>query len=220
MGTGEVDYAGEVRVTSPELIEIYPGVQVIADADEPIFYSHDRYWLYRDGYWHRSTDYRRDYTRVEMTNVPQEVRVIERPQLYVQYRRHYTHDRAARTPDMRRRSQPTHNQPQPRQRIDVTQPTYPPPAAQQPAYRDPNQPLTTPASPVHQPNRPGRAGQPPGADPTTPTPPPDVDSPIVTPNDHRREPAPQRYAPPDIDRTAPTPDRAPPDHARHQKRDE
>jgi hypothetical protein len=217
MGTGEVEYAGEVRVTSPDLIEISPGVQVIADADEPIFYSHGDYWLYRDGYWLRSNDYRRGYARVEITYVPQEVRVIERPQLYVQYRRHYGANRAARTPDMRRRSQPApHPVPHRTETTPpVVQPTYPPPAAQQPAYRDPAQPATSPASPVYQPNRPQPGGQPqpPGSDPTTPTPPPGATSPVVNPNDHRREPAPQRAAPPEIDRTAPDPRRGPPDHA-------
>src|SRR6185503_18016444 len=93
-GTGDVEYAGEVHVTSPELVYVSPGVQVVADADEPIFYAHGDYWLYRDGYWMRSNDYQRGYVRVEYTYVPQEVRVIERPQIYVQYRRNYGRDRA------------------------------------------------------------------------------------------------------------------------------
>jgi hypothetical protein len=87
-GTGDVEYAGEVRVSSPELIEISPGVQVIADADEPLFYSDGTYWLYRDGYWLRSNDYRRNFARVQLTYVPQRIRSIERPQTYAQYRRH------------------------------------------------------------------------------------------------------------------------------------
>src|SRR5262249_35225555 len=59
--TGEVEYAGEVRVTSPQLIQLSPGVQVVADADEPMFFSHGYYWLYRDGYWFRSTNDRRGF---------------------------------------------------------------------------------------------------------------------------------------------------------------
>ena len=198
MGTGDVEYAGEVRVTSPELIEISPGVQVIADADEPIFYSHGHYWLYRDGYWLRSGDYRRGYARVEFTYVPSEIRVIERPQIYVQYRRNLGRDRAARTPNLRTRSQPTYQQPyQPPQQAQP-QPTYPPPAPSQPGYQHPTQPTTSPTSPVHQPPPRG-----PGADPTQPTMPPGPHDRVITPNDNRREPAPQRQVPPEIDRTSP-----------------
>ena len=93
-GTGDVEYAGEVHVASPELIAVSPGVQVIADADEPIFYASNDYWLYRDGYWFRSNDYRRGYARVEFSYVPQQLRAIEIPQSYVHYRSHMGRDRA------------------------------------------------------------------------------------------------------------------------------
>ncbi|HEY5928521.1 MAG TPA: hypothetical protein VIV11_42835 [Kofleriaceae bacterium] len=199
-GTGDVEYAGEVRVTSPELIVISPGVQVIADADEPIFYSHGHYWLYRDGYWLRSSDYRSGYVSIDFTYVPQEIRVIERPQLYVQYRRNLGRDRAARSPNLRTRSQPTYQQPPQRAQ---PQPTYPPPAPQQPGYRDPAQPPTSPSSPVHQPR----------LDPKQPTTPPGPHDRVITPNDNRREPTPQRQVPPEIDHTSPGKAAPPPDHA-------
>src|SRR5512139_3344885 len=167
-GTGDVEYAGEVRVTSPELIEVSPGVMVIADADEPIFYSRNNYWLYRDGYWFRSNDYRSGYARVEFTYVPNEIRVIERPQLYVHYTRNLGRNRAARTPTMRQRTQQPMQQPAQPQ----AQPTYPPPAAQ-PVPTQPTTPTTSPTSPVYQPNQPQTPGTPPSrVDPTQPTSPP------------------------------------------------
>src|SRR5262245_33244430 len=95
-GTGDVEYSGEVRVTSPELVVLSPGVSVIADADEPLFYSDGYYYLYRDGYWLRSATFRSGFARVDFTYVPQRIRVIERPQMYVQYRRHMGRDRFAR----------------------------------------------------------------------------------------------------------------------------
>lgn len=86
-GSSDVRHAGEVHVSSAELIEIEPGVQVVADADEPLFFADDAYWLYRDGMWMRSDDYRGGFTRVETSGVPQRLRAIERPQTYAQYRR-------------------------------------------------------------------------------------------------------------------------------------
>jgi len=99
-------YAGQVVVTSPELIEIEPGVQVFADAEEPLFYSDGSYWLYRDGYWMRSNDYRGGFVQVQLSYVPQRVRVIERPQTYVQYKRHHQRDYEARRQEQQRRSRP------------------------------------------------------------------------------------------------------------------
>lgn len=102
--TGDVDYAGEVHVTSPELVTISPGVQVVADADEPLFYSDGMYWLYRDNHWYRSDSYRGGFARVEYSYLPQRIRVIEQPQTYVQYRRH-GEGRYARERQMQTRSQ-------------------------------------------------------------------------------------------------------------------
>lgn len=144
--TGEVEYAGSVRVTSPELITVSPGVQVVADAEEPLFYSHNNYWLYRDGYWFRSDNYRNGFARVDFVYVPGELRVIDRPQLYVQYKRHIGRDRFARPPQQQTRTlepQPTPSQ----------TPTYP---------------STSPTEPVQPPNQPAVPGQTPGGvNPTT-----------------------------------------------------
>ena len=181
---GEVEYAGQVQVASPELVEVSPGVMVIADADEPIFYSRGDYWLYRDGYWFRSHTYNRGFARVDFTIVPNEVRVIDRPQLYVHYRANMGKNRAARENEMRTRSQ---QQPQPRPYQQGQQyPTEPQPT--QPTM--PATPTQTYPSPM--PNRPG-------ANPTQPTTPPAPNQPTTVPNDNRREPQPQRNVPPDID---------------------
>lgn len=140
-GTGDVEYAGEVRVTSPDLVAIGPGVQVIADADEPIFYSSGDYWLYRDGYWFRSDDYRSGYARVEYRAVPQAIRDIDRPQRYVHYNRTAA-TRAARGPTMRTRSpaQPI-QEPQPREQPrpePMQQPPQPPDASTTPPANEPD----------------------------------------------------------------------------------
>ena len=41
----------------PDLVYAGPGVQVIADYNEPIFYSEGLYWRYYGGAWYRSSYY-------------------------------------------------------------------------------------------------------------------------------------------------------------------
>ncbi len=87
-GTGEVEYGGGVAVQSPDLVEVEPGVQVLADADAPVFYSDGAYWEYRDGMWYRSGYYDRGFARVDVNYVPVRIRSIDNPRAYVHYRRH------------------------------------------------------------------------------------------------------------------------------------
>lgn len=87
-GTGEVEYSGGVAVASPDLVEVQPGVQVLADADAPVFYSDGAYWEYRDGLWYRSGYYDRGFARVDINYVPVRIRTIDNPRAYVHYRRH------------------------------------------------------------------------------------------------------------------------------------
>jgi hypothetical protein len=56
---GEVGYRGTVAVeaSSPDLVYAAPGVSVIADYDEPIFYTGGYYWWNYDGAWYRSNRY-------------------------------------------------------------------------------------------------------------------------------------------------------------------
>lgn len=74
-------------VTTPELVAIEsdPSVMVVANADEPVFYSENTYWLYRDHGWYRSRSHRGGWARIE--HPPEHVRRIERPTAYVHYRR-------------------------------------------------------------------------------------------------------------------------------------
>src|SRR5215831_16163030 len=67
----------------PELVAVSPGVQVIADYDEPIFYSDGLYWRYYGGVWYQSTIYTGGW--VYAAPPPAIVR-INRPYAYVHYR--------------------------------------------------------------------------------------------------------------------------------------
>jgi hypothetical protein len=54
-GTTTVAYSGGVATTvGPDLVYVSPGVQVIADYNEPIFYSNGFYWREYNGGWYRS----------------------------------------------------------------------------------------------------------------------------------------------------------------------
>src|SRR5438105_15670397 len=79
---GEATYSADVRVTSPELVVVQPGVEVVADADEPLFYADGYYWLYRDGLWLRSDSYRNGFARIDVNIVPAQLRQIPEPRTY------------------------------------------------------------------------------------------------------------------------------------------
>jgi hypothetical protein len=170
-GTGDVQYAGEVHVTSPELISVSPGVSVLADADEPLFYSNGYYWLYRDGIWLRSSSYRGGFARIEHAYVPERIRAIDRPQFYVQYRRYSADTRQARADQVPTRSQRPY---EPRGPVSP----YPPPGSGVPSTPPPE--TWQPGQPHHPRNSPG------GINPLAPQPTP----PVTSPNDTHGTPMP------------------------------
>ena len=69
---------------TPDLVYVSPGVQVVADYDYPVFYSHGYYWRYTSGVWLRSGHWNRGFIRVR--TVPVAVRGIRNPHRYVRVR--------------------------------------------------------------------------------------------------------------------------------------
>ena len=67
----------------PDMAYVSPGVQVIADYDEPIFYSDRYYWRLYGGTWYRSPYYTGGWVAAVP---PPAVMRIERPRAYVHYR--------------------------------------------------------------------------------------------------------------------------------------
>jgi hypothetical protein len=89
--TGEVQTRGTVVATSdgyyePDLVYVSPGVSVIADYDEPVFFSDNYYWRYNGGRWYRSTSYNRGWTYYSAP--PRAIVGIDRPYAYRHYRPH------------------------------------------------------------------------------------------------------------------------------------
>jgi hypothetical protein len=83
--TGEVGYTASVNATveTPDLVEVSPGVQVIADYDEPIFFSDGFYWRFYDGVWYRSSYYTGGWAFVDAP--PIAIVRIDRPTIYSHY---------------------------------------------------------------------------------------------------------------------------------------
>jgi hypothetical protein len=68
---------------APDLVAVSPGVMVIADYDEPIFYSDGLYWRYHGGGWYRSAYYRGGWV---YARPPAPILRIDRPYAYRHYR--------------------------------------------------------------------------------------------------------------------------------------
>jgi len=97
-GAGLATTATEARadvtfsVQTPDLVYAAPGVQVVADYDEPVFFSDGFYWRYDNGVWYRSSVY---YGGWEYWDAPPVyIRRIHRPYAYTHYHprgyvRHY-----------------------------------------------------------------------------------------------------------------------------------
>lgn len=89
--TAEVGYrasysapGAEVYVDTPDLVAVGPGVQVVADYDEPVFYSDGFYWRFYNGGWYRSNYYYTGFYYYDRP--PVAVLRIDRPYAYVRYR--------------------------------------------------------------------------------------------------------------------------------------
>ncbi len=54
----------------PPLVVVQPGVQVVQDYDEEIFFTGGYYWVRRDGYWYRAVDPRARWYYVRPVAVP------------------------------------------------------------------------------------------------------------------------------------------------------
>lgn len=76
---GAVAYDG-----SPDLVDVSPGVQVIADYDYPVFFSGGFYWRNYGGYWYSSGTWGGGWGR--SYNPPVGIVGISHPEGYAHYR--------------------------------------------------------------------------------------------------------------------------------------
>ncbi len=55
---------------APPLVVVQPGIQVVEDWDEEVFYTGGYYWVQRDGGWYRGRGPRAAFVYVEPRRVP------------------------------------------------------------------------------------------------------------------------------------------------------
>jgi hypothetical protein len=72
------------EVTTPSMVYIDSDVRVIADYDEPIFYTNSFYWRQTNGVWYRSSSHSGGWA--VYASPPAAILRIERPTAYVRYR--------------------------------------------------------------------------------------------------------------------------------------
>jgi len=165
----------------PDLVEIQPGIQVIYDYDQPVFYSDGYYWRQDGGIWYSSRVHTGGWGRVERP--PERFRTIQ-TSAYVHYRpAGYVprNQRGGGGVDVRDHREPMREPPRQEpvvrdHREPMREQPRPEPVRQEPVVRDhrpaPAPPPPPPAAPVV---RDHRAPAPAPA----PAPPPDV-------RDHRK----------------------------------
>lgn len=76
--------APEPVYVAPPMVEVEPGVQVIEDYDQPVFYSDNMYWRYDGGIWYSSRYHDRGWYRND--RVPERVHHIDHVENYRHYR--------------------------------------------------------------------------------------------------------------------------------------
>jgi hypothetical protein len=165
MGEGTVYYGGGGTLTAttvaPDLVYVSPGVQVVADYDDSIFYADNFYWRYDSGRWYRSSWYTGGWV---YATPPHAVLSIERPYAYRRYRpsgyvsrRGYSDYRDHRAP-VYRDTRPVYRDAGPAVRDHRT---YRAPEAREsrPVYRAPA-PASAPATRDHRTERPAPQAQP------------------------------------------------------------
>ena len=86
-GCGGATYHGAVAVgATPDLVVAAPGVRVIADYDEPIFFADGFYWWFYEGLWYRAGSYTDGW--VYVASPPVVIINIREPWRFRHYRPH------------------------------------------------------------------------------------------------------------------------------------
>jgi hypothetical protein len=80
---GTATYSASGTIYTPDLVEVEPGVQVVADYDDSVFYSDNYYWRNDGGRWYRSSYHDHGWVVAEP---PPRVRGIREPARYRHYR--------------------------------------------------------------------------------------------------------------------------------------
>jgi hypothetical protein len=70
LARAQVDIQISLPAVLPPMVVVQPGVQVVPEQREEVFFHDGWYWVRRDGYWYRSRDHRRGWVVVPGPRVP------------------------------------------------------------------------------------------------------------------------------------------------------
>ena len=86
--TARATFGGTAAYSQPEprLVAIGPGIWVVEDSPDSVFYSDGYYWRYSGGSWYRSSYIDDSFVRVRVHALPVGIRRIDRPRRYRHYR--------------------------------------------------------------------------------------------------------------------------------------
>ena len=95
-----VEFRIELPVVLPRLVVVSPGVEVVPDVDEEVFFTDGYYWVRRDDRWYRSRSHRSGWVLVGPRYVP--ARLVKLPPgKYRRYPAAYREERKERREDWR-----------------------------------------------------------------------------------------------------------------------
>lgn len=77
-----VDVHFNIPVVLPPLVVVSPGVQVVPECQEEVFFSDGWYWVRRDAYWYRSRSHRGGWVVVPQRGVPPRLVALPPPGHY------------------------------------------------------------------------------------------------------------------------------------------
>jgi hypothetical protein len=66
----QVDIHFDIPAVLPRMVVVSPGVQVVPECREEVFFHDGYYWVRRDDYWYRSRDHRGGWVVVPPRRVP------------------------------------------------------------------------------------------------------------------------------------------------------
>ncbi len=70
LAQAQVQIRIDLPAVLPPLVVVQPGIQVVQDFDEEVFFVNGYYWIRRDGRWYRARDHRAAWVYVEPRRVP------------------------------------------------------------------------------------------------------------------------------------------------------
>ena len=88
MGGGQASFSLVLPTVLPPMIVVQPGVSVVSNMDDEVFYSDGYYWARQDRYWYRTRNHQRGWAVVEDRYVP--APIVRYPP--GQYRRYQVHE--------------------------------------------------------------------------------------------------------------------------------